>query len=139
MKLKMFVLCNSLGFPRNWQVIECLNDEKGHIKFEAILDFHNFNKMINALLFLLFSYGAVIFRSVLVLVLLIFEHLNLCIRFVSMVWHCSDFHVVPLLQYVSQSLDYHVVIPLSSWFPWYSRVSMVFMVTWCCPHEIVFF
>jgi hypothetical protein len=59
--LKMFVLCNSLRFPKKWQVIECLNDEKGHIEFEAILDFQSFNRMINALLFLLFSYGVASF------------------------------------------------------------------------------
>jgi hypothetical protein len=41
--------------------------------------------------------------------------------------HCHDFHVVPLLPCVSQSPDFHVIVPLSSRFPWCSKVLMVFM------------
>jgi hypothetical protein len=81
----MFVLCNILRFPRNQQVIECFNDEKGHIKFEVVLDFQSFNKMINALFFCYFHMVQLHFRTVLVIMLLIFEQLNLCIRCVSMV------------------------------------------------------
>jgi hypothetical protein len=34
------------------------------------------------------------FRSVLMILLLIYEQLNLCIRCVSIVWHGFDFHVI---------------------------------------------
>jgi hypothetical protein len=80
------------------------------------------------------------------------KQLTLCIRCVSIVWHCldfyvlsyyhvcpavlismllshcpHDFYVVPLLPCVSQSPDFHVVVPLSSRFPWCSKVLMDFM------------
>jgi hypothetical protein len=110
--------------------------------------------MINALFF--FCYIHVLqlhFKGVPVMMLPTSKQLNLCIRCVSMVRHCldfhvalscyhvcptvlismllsycpHDFHVVPLLPCVSQSPDFHVVVPLSSRSPCCSKILMFFM------------